>query len=519
MFLNDIKISTKLFLAFSFFIVLLIVSSVLSLTSLSRANDGMQTIISDDYPTTVKANELIDHLNDSIINQQLILLDEQGQKSKEWEKQLKDLSARVTLILDDLTQSRKDPESQKIIAGIKEIRQQYTESLNRVVNNVQQGNRQAALDEMMNNAQVVQQAYNDKIVELIALENRQMNTAGAQVETEYKSNRSLLLGMSIFSILAGVLIGLYIVRAITRPLDEAVNFAQAIAEGDLTGNITTQHKDETGVMLKALMEMKTRLLTIVQDVQSSAENISSAASQIVAGNQDLAARTEEQASSVEETAASMEQITATVKNTAGHTAEAAQISTNTATVVNSNGEMMKNVTGKMRAINETSGRMSDIINLIDSIAFQTNILALNAAVEAARAGEHGRGFAVVAGEVRQLAQKSASSASEIRSLIESSTTQAQEGMEMVEKAETLMKGMVSNVEEMNTILHEIGQASREQTDGISQVNSAIGLIDSTTQQNSCLVEESVAAAASLNDQALHLRELVKVFRVNEGEVA
>lgn len=519
MFLNDIKISTKLFLAFSFFIVLLIVSSVLSLTSLSRANDGMQTIISDDYPTTVKANELIDHLNDSIINQQLILLDEQGQKSKEWEKQLKDLSARVTLILDDLTQGRKDPESQKIIAGIKEIRQQYTESLNRVVNNVQQGNRQAALDEMMNNAQVVQQAYNDKIVELIALENRQMNTAGAQVETEYKSNRSLLLGMSIFSILAGVLIGLYIVRAITRPLDEAVNFAQAIAEGDLTGNITTQHKDETGVMLKALMEMKTRLLTIVQDVQNSAENISSAASQIVAGNQDLAARTEEQASSVEETAASMEQITATVKNTAGHTAEAAQISTNTATVVNSNGEMMKNVTGKMRAINETSGRMSDIINLIDSIAFQTNILALNAAVEAARAGEHGRGFAVVAGEVRQLAQKSASSASEIRSLIESSTTQAQEGMEMVEKAETLMKGMVSNVEEMNTILHEIGQASREQTDGISQVNSAIGLIDSTTQQNSCLVEESVAAAASLNDQALHLRELVKVFRVNEGEVA
>lgn len=519
MFLNDIKISTKLFLAFSFFIVLLIVSSVLSLTSLSRANDGMQTIISDDYPTTVKANELIDHLNDSIINQQLILLDEQGQKSKEWEKQLKDLSARVTLILDDLTQSRKDPESQKIIAGIKEIRQQYTESLNRVVNNVQQGNRQAALDEMMNNAQVVQQAYNDKIVELIALENRQMNTAGAQVETEYKSNRSLLLGMSIFSILAGVLIGLYIVRAITRPLDEAVNFAQAIAEGDLTGNITKQHKDETGVMLKALMEMKTRLLTIVQDVQNSAENISSAASQIVAGNQDLAARTEEQASSVEETAASMEQITATVKNTAGHTAEAAQISTNTATVVNSNGEMMKNVTGKMRAINETSGRMSDIINLIDSIAFQTNILALNAAVEAARAGEHGRGFAVVAGEVRQLAQKSASSASEIRSLIESSTTQAQEGMEMVEKAETLMKGMVSNVEEMNTILHEIGQASREQTDGISQVNSAIGLIDSTTQQNSCLVEESVAAAASLNDQALHLRELVKVFRVNEGEVA
>ncbi|GAB5070464.1 hypothetical protein SedNR2807_06500 [Citrobacter sedlakii] len=255
----------------------------------------------------------------------------------------------------------------------------------------------------------------------------------------------------------------------------------------------------------------------MQEVQNGSENISSAAAQIVAGNQDLAARTEEQASSVEQTAASMEQITATVKNTAEHTGEATKLSAGAATVVKNNGEMMNQVTQKMRVINETANRMSDIINLIDSIAFQTNILALNAAVEAARAGEHGRGFAVVAGEVRQLAQKSASSASEIRNLIEDSTGQTQEGMLLVEKANALINGMVSNVEEMDVILREIGQASREQTDGISQINSAIGLIDATTQQNSCLVEESVAAAASLNEQALHLKELVKVFRVREDD--
>lgn len=311
--------------------------------------------------------------------------------------------------------------------------------------------------------------------------------------------------------------GWYIVRSITRPLDEAVRFAEAIADGDLTRHITTDYKDETGVLLQALMAMKTRLLDIVQEVQNGSESISTAAAQIVAGNQDLAARTEEQASSVEETAASMEQITATVKNTADHTSEATKLSAGAASVVKNNGEMMNQVTQKMRVINDTANRMSDIINIIDSIAFQTNILALNAAVEAARAGEHGRGFAVVAGEVRQLAQKSASSASEIRNLIEDSTSQTQEGMHLVEKASALINGMVNNVEEMDVILREIGQASREQTDGISQINSAIGLIDAATQQNSCLVEESVAAAASLNEQALHLKELVNVFRVREED--
>ncbi|WP_218661518.1 methyl-accepting chemotaxis protein [Salmonella enterica] len=517
MFLHNIKIRSKLFMAFGLFIVLMVVSSALSLFSLDRANTGMQDIITNDYPTTVKANLLIDNFNDFIIAQQLMLLDEEGRWSQSSQKELSEISQRISALLDELSSNSHDADSQKIINEIREARQQYLESRFRILKDIQSNNRQAAIQEMMTRTVQVQKVYKDKVQELIAVQDAQMHEASVQVKEDFKNNRTLLITLALISIAAGGVMGWYIVRSITRPLDDAVRFAEAIADGDLTRHITTDYKDETGVLLQALMAMKTRLLDIVQEVQNGSESISTAAAQIVAGNQDLAARTEEQASSVEETAASMEQITATVKNTADHTSEATKLSAGAASVVKNNGEMMNQVTQKMRVINDTANRMSDIINIIDSIAFQTNILALNAAVEAARAGEHGRGFAVVAGEVRQLAQKSASSASEIRNLIEDSTSQTQEGMHLVEKASALINGMVDNVEEMDVILREIGQASREQTDGISQINSAIGLIDAATQQNSCLVEESVAAAASLNEQALHLKELVNVFRVREED--
>ncbi|WP_218661689.1 methyl-accepting chemotaxis protein [Enterobacter cloacae] len=513
MFLHDVKIGTKLFLAFGFFIVLMVVSASLSLMSLNRANNGMQSIITSDYPTTVKANQLIDNFQEFISTQQLMLLDEQGTYTAQSQQHLKEISEHITVLLGELNNVLQDQQSQQVLAEIRGVRQQYLDSRYRILQAVQKHDRAGALQEMMTNTLKLQQAYKAKVQQLIAIQNTEMQNAGVQVESDFRSNRLLLILITLFSVAAGSLIGWFIVRSITRPLGQAVDFAAAIADGDLTGSITSHGKDETGLLLHALMEMKTRLLDIVQQVQTGSENISSAAAQIVAGNQDLAARTEEQASSVEQTA-SMEQITATVKNTASHTGEATNLSADAAKVVKNNGEMMKQVTSKMRLINETSNRMSDIIDLIDAIAFQTNILALNAAVEAARAGEHGRGFAVVAGEVRQLAQKSASSASEIRELIESSTSQTQDGMNLVEKASELINGMVGNVEEMDVILREIRQASHEQTEGISQINSAIGLIDATTQQNSALVEESVAAAASLNEQAMHLKELVRVFRVS-----
>lgn len=227
MFLHNIKIRSKLFMAFGLFIVLMVVSSALSLFSLDRANTGMQNIITNDYPTTVKANLLIDNFNDFIIAQQLMLLDEEGRWSQSSQKELDEISQRITALLDELSSNRHDAASQKIITEIREARQQYLESRFRILKDIQSHNRQAAIQEMMTRTVQVQKVYKDKVQELIAVQDAQMHNAGVQVEGDFKTNRTLLITLALISIAAGCVMGWYIVRSITRPLDEAVRFAEA----------------------------------------------------------------------------------------------------------------------------------------------------------------------------------------------------------------------------------------------------------------------------------------------------
>ena len=334
-------------------------------------------------------------------------------------------------------------------------------------------------------------------------------------ESDYK--RILWILSAVMLLVIVVIISSWIAmrRVLLLPLEEVINHIRAIAAGDLTQPIQADGNNEMAILARNVQEMQTSLANTVGVVREGADTIYTGAGEISAGSNDLSSRTEQQAASLEETAASMEQLTATVKQNADNARQASRLALDASSTAKKGGNVVEGVVRTMDEIATSSSKIAQITNVIDGIAFQTNILALNAAVEAARAGEHGRGFAVVAGEVRQLAQKSASSASEIRELIESSTSQTQDGMNLVEKASGLINGMVGNVEEMDAILREIRQASHEQTEGISQINSAIGLIDATTQQNSALVEQSVAAAASLNEQAMHLKELVRVFRVSE----
>ena len=322
---------------------------------------------------------------------------------------------------------------------------------------------------------------------------------------------STLTALVVFS--AGALLAWLLVRSITAPLQQAVDTANAIAAGDLTRELQTSRKDELGQMLRALNDMSARLRGVVSEVRQGVDSVSSASIQIANGNHDLSARTEQTAANLEETASSMEELTATVTQSADTARQANQLAGNAAQAAARGGEVVGQVVTSMQQITESSRKISDIIGVIDSIAFQTNILALNAAVEAARAGEQGRGFAVVASEVRSLAGRSAEAAKEIKTLINQSVENVESGSAQVAQAGQSMEEIVASVRRVSDLIGEITASSTEQRDGISQVNQAVANLDQMTQQNAALVDESTAAAASMRDQAQRLAEVVSVFNV------
>ncbi|MFP9459078.1 methyl-accepting chemotaxis protein [Pectobacterium brasiliense] len=337
-----------------------------------------------------------------------------------------------------------------------------------------------------------------------------------QLAASQEDIRNATLQMSIaalITLLLGLLISWFISRQITTPLGNTLNMAEKIATGDLTMSINTTRKDELGQLMSAMSKMNDNLHNMIDDIRVGVSQISNASSEIVAGNTDLSSRTEQQAAAVEQTAASMEQLTATVKQNADNAHHANKLAISASQTAKQGGEQVNNVVQTMTAIESSSKRIAEITSVINSIAFQTNILALNAAVEAARAGEQGRGFAVVASEVRSLAQRSSQAAKEIEGLISESVTQVSRGATLVGNAGKTMNDIVTSITQVHDIMGEIATASDEQSRGISQVSQAIVEMDSTTQQNAALVEQSSAAADSLEEQARLLKQAVSVFRL------
>jgi methyl-accepting chemotaxis protein len=307
-------------------------------------------------------------------------------------------------------------------------------------------------------------------------------------------------------------------RSIVTPIADAVALANKVADGDLTGNIEVTANDEVGRLLSAFKRMNENLKNIVTEVRVGTEMIATASQEIMSGSTDLAQRTEEQASSLEQTSASIAEFAVSVKENANNAKRANELAGCASTVASKGGRVVERVVDTMGSINESSKRIVDIISVIDGIAFQTNILALNAAVEAARAGEQGRGFAVVAGEVRSLAQRSAAAAKEIKVLIGDSVEKVANGTMLVDEAGRTMTETLAGIQQVVNIIAEIAAASQEQRAGIEQVSQAMNQMDKVTMQNAALVEESTAAAESLRDQAAHLAETVRRFRIEEQDV-
>ena len=516
--IKNLKIGYKLMFSFAAVIALMLVLSTLSYTRIDGLADEITHTNSDLYPKTVQVHTIKDKLNEQARNMRNIMLMTDAEAIKKELANIDESSRTITESLAKLDKSVTSVKGREMLKSLIEARERFITQRTAFLPLAREGKKEEAITLLMGPVRNTQLAYFVELDKLIAYQEELMVASGIESAADASQAKKLLLLISALAVLFGVTLGWVTTRSITRPLGEAVAIARRVADGDLTSNIVVTSKDETGQMLQALKDMNASLVNIVGQVRSGTDTIATASSQIAAGNQDLSSRTEQQASSLEETAASMEELTSTVKQNADNARQANQLAVSASSVAVKGGRVVSQVVDTMSAINSSSKKIVDIIGVIDGIAFQTNILALNAAVEAARAGEQGRGFAVVAAEVRNLAQRSAAAAKEIKTLIGDSVDKVEEGSKQVAEAGKTMDEIVGSVKRVTDIMAEIEAASREQTQGIEQINQAITQMDQVTQQNAALVEEAAAAAASLQEQAGELSQVVKVFKLDNQQV-
>jgi methyl-accepting chemotaxis protein len=512
------KIGARLGLGFSLVLALLAAVLGLGLSSMGNIGGKLDRIVSNHSLKVSAANEMVNHFRDiGAINAILVLTqDDAGlQQQKDKLTKAREQYGKAKKIL---TSFELDDKEKALLAKLDQSLVAAVAGSNKVMEFRMQGNFAEAGEFLVKTSRPLTMASVHVIDEIVAYETQEAARAGVDAKAEYTSSRRLMFLLGALAMILGGVAAWFITRTITRPINEAVKVAETVAAGDLTSRIDASARDETGRLLQALQNMNDNLVNIVGQVRGGTDTIATASSQIAAGNLDLSSRTEQQASALEETASTMEELTSTVKQNADNARQANQLAVSASEVAVKGGDVVSQVVDTMASINESSKKIVDIIGVIDSIAFQTNILALNAAVEAARAGEQGRGFAVVASEVRNLAQRSAAAAKEIKTLIGDSVNKVDTGTRLVDEAGTTMDAIVESVKRVTDIMAEITAASEEQSSGIEQVNEAISQMDHATQQNSALVEEAAAAAGSLQDQASKLAQVVSVFRLDRQAV-
>jgi methyl-accepting chemotaxis protein len=509
----NLKIGTRLGLCFAIVFALMATLIAVGSQRLSHIGDLGSTIIDKDWvkadaAATVSATT---RANAALVLQMLLVTD--PAKEAALRKEVDKNKTIITEALSTLDKLVYRPEGRELLAQVSSERAAYVQSFTGVQKLLADGQREQATQKAMNETMPRLASLQASVGKLAELQGSIVAANGAQIKNHIGSALAVMVALGIVALVVGAACALWVTRSITRPINYALQVARTVASGDLTSQIKASTRDETGQLLHALHDMNESLSQIVGQVRHGTVAIASASGQIATGNMDLSARTESQASALEETASSMEELTSTVKANADNARQADHLANSASSVASRGGEVVSQVVTTMGSINESSRKVVDIIAVIDGIAFQTNILALNAAVEAARAGEQGRGFAVVASEVRNLAARSSSAAKEIKELISSSVEQVDAGARLVAQAGATIEEVVASVQRVTDIVADISLATREQTDGIEQMNTAIMQMDQTTQQNAALVEQAAAAASAMSDQASELERLVARFRL------
>lgn len=516
---KTLRIGQRLALGFGVVIALLIMLASLAYVRIASLNGEVTQLVRDRYPKTVIANAIKADLNEVTRNMlNVLIMTDPGQIKKELAN-IEDKNKSSNAAIATLNAMIAEAKGREHLAAITALRDKFLPIQASFVKLINQDEKDEAMLKLMFSVRPLQTQYFARLDNFIAYQNDQMEQSGAQSTLAANRTGLLILALAAVASILSVLVGFLVSRSITRPLNEAVAVARNVAEGDLSSTIAVTATDETGMLMQALKDMNQSLSKIVGDVRSGTETIASASSQITSGNQNLSLRTEQQASSLQQTAASMLLLTGTVRKNSDSAQQANQLALCASEVAVKGGAVVAQVIDTMGSIDDSSRKIVDIIGVIDSIAFQTNILALNAAVEAARAGEQGRGFAVVASEVRNLAQRSAAAAREIKALIGDSVDKVETGSKLVRQAGLTMDEVVASVARVTDIMAHITAASMEQNAGIEQANCAISQMDEVTQQNAALVEEAAASAESMQSQAANLARVVSVFKLDAAAVA
>jgi methyl-accepting chemotaxis protein len=510
------QLNTGLKVVASFAIVLIVMAcmSAIALWRLQTADDTASNLVNDKLAKQQLTSELLGAARLNGLRAVSIARSDSLEVSEYFLAQLNSGEKADTDLETRLAALPKNSAEQSLLLAVANQKKTYL-ALRREIFKLKDGGKTQEVGELVDTKMdTTFKSYTSSLEKLLEYQTLQARKLESESAHQFQNSWRLLIALGLLALIIGCVLAWLLTRSIVLPLKQAVALAVRVSAGDLRTSIKHCRSDEIGQLFDALSNMTNKLASTVTRVRDGAQAVNSASREIASGNLDLSRRTEHQAGALEETASSMEELASTVKQNSSNAREANQLALSASGVAGKGGKVVSDVVEAMDAINKFAKKIVDITGVIDGIAFQTNILALNAAVEAARAGEQGRGFAVVAGEVRNLAQRSATAAREIKKLISDSSEKIESGSQLAHAAGTTMTEIVLSVQRVTAIMSAISLASSEQEAGIEQINRAIADMDEVTQKNAAMVEEAAAAAEAMQSQAKDLAKVVSYFTVD-----